>query len=67
MCYKENLEAEELKKTMTLVMNMILSQHDKVCKYQDERITGFIEKFKEKYNKFGEVNLNFIKLISEMF
>ena len=66
MCYKENLEAEELKKTMTLVMNMILSQHDKVCKYQDERITGFIEKFKEKYNKFGEVNLNFIKLISEM-
>lgn len=67
MCYKENIEAESMKKKLTLVINVILSQYEKVKKYQDERIIDFIEKFSEKYTKLTEPNLNFIKLISEVF
>ena len=67
MCYKENIEAESMKKKLTLVINVLLSQYEKVKKYQDERITDFIDKFSEKYAKFTEPNLNFIKLISEVF
>ena len=42
MCYKETTEINQLKEKLTLIMNMIIQQYKKLCKYQSERAKVFI-------------------------
>ena len=65
MCYKENIEAEHMKKNLTMIMNLVMKQHEKVCQYQDERIVSFLDYFSKQYEDIAEVELNFTKLFSK--
>lgn len=65
MCYKENIEAEQMKKNLTMIINLVMVQHEKVCKYQDERIVNFLDYFSKQYEDIAQVELNFTKLFSK--
>lgn len=65
MCYKENIEAEHMKKNLTMIINLVMKQHEKVCQYQDERIVSFLDYFSKQYENIAEVELNFTKLFSK--
>lgn len=43
MCYKETKNNKDLKKKLCFIMNMMIWQYGKLCKYQGERSKKFIE------------------------
>ena len=67
MCYKENIEFEELKKHVSVSIEKLVQQFERVFKYEEEQISTFGKDFQEKHQKLAEEEMNVIKMMIPQF
>ena len=67
MCYKENLQLDELKKQVSVCIEKLVNQFDKIFKYEEEQILAFGKNFLESHQKLAEEDMNVIKMFVPQF